>query len=294
MQVEAIGRRVQYVFLDGTKVLLVPGTPVELPEAAARDLLQKVSAFVRVLPRTRQRYEVQTKTGPQQVIGSVHGGLLIHRSIAVSGWSVSHLRSGLKIVSRLPNRETAVHVRTKLLSTPNTDWFADDPFIHLQTKIEILDCVRSLPRWHSSKPLRTVESMPSSTSTIVAAWNVRDMGLDGEHYQALTLRPRQAVTPAQQRRLDHLSTLFRQLIPPIPVGALVTYERDGRLCGGPDQAHEGRVVRSRFSKREHQWWFYLQNGLIVAGNQIKAVTIMSTNCQPDREERSEGPIGLSS
>jgi hypothetical protein len=80
--------------------------------------------------------------------------------------------------------------------------------------------------------------------------------------------------------------MLRRTLPPIPVGALVSYRRHGRLRGGPDQPDEGRVVRLRYVRTEKQWRFYLSNGLYLTSDQVVAVTLL---CPPGGDSPARVP-----
>jgi hypothetical protein len=240
-------------------------------------------------PPKRMTLTVETKVGPQVVVGSVLDGLFVHRTIAVPGWTVSHARSGQAVVTRLPDRTAAHAVRTTLLSM--ADWTAPTPLADAQIRAAVLAYVQSCPRWQSKKPLRLLSYVPLAPSVVRAAWVVRAMGLNGHHDQPFLLPPTAPLTRTQERARHQVELWLSRTIPPIPNGALVTYYRHDRLRGGIDEPDEGRVVKSRWRPRERQWRFYLSNGLSLTGQQIRTVAVLKTT---DDQEPCEASVTLES
>jgi hypothetical protein len=227
---------------------------------------------------------LDTKTGPQEIMGSLWNGLFVHRTIAASGWTISH-RSGQAIASRLVDRATAERVRNELLAMSDVAWFAEHPFPDAMVRQRVLIYVRSLPVRHSRKPLRDVTSTPELPSRIRAAWTTRTMGLNGDHDQPLLLPAPDPLSRVQQRERQQLETFLTRTIPPIPNGALVTYYRHEHLRGSPDEPDEATIYRTKYSRKEKAWRFYLTNGLSLLGKQIVGVTMLRS----DRRARTSDP-----
>jgi hypothetical protein len=100
------------------------------------------------LPKlTRSTVEVHTVNGSETVSAWLAGGLAIHRSVAICGWTVSHACTGRRIVSGIGRKEKAEDLVTRLLEL-DLDWWSPDPIprTHMNAVLDLLRTVSVFPR----------------------------------------------------------------------------------------------------------------------------------------------------
>jgi hypothetical protein len=81
MQIEAIERPIRYRLATGRELILRPGVPVEVPEQAARQLLQKAGGKVRAVFPPANVGNVVSWRSP--LFGSLQGAVLMIEGDAV-------------------------------------------------------------------------------------------------------------------------------------------------------------------------------------------------------------------
>lgn len=73
----------------------------------------------------RDSITIETVQGTRELRAWICGPLAIHRSVAVAGWSLTHVKSGKKVLSRIETKERAVAAAETML--PLTDWTVANP-----------------------------------------------------------------------------------------------------------------------------------------------------------------------
>ncbi len=96
----------------------------------------------------REKIVLATKRGPETVSALTVGPLGIHRTHpkANIGFSITHIPSGAKVLSRINNQAVARDVLRHLLAWPGCDWFAMDSPVPAAVRPAILDYLRTVPR----------------------------------------------------------------------------------------------------------------------------------------------------
>lgn len=93
----------------------------------------------------RKPVNIQVAKGQEQVQAWIMGPLAIHRSVAIQGWTVMHLASGRKILSRIESKDAATAVVQRLLATTGCDWNQYDP-VPDTARALVLSYLATVPR----------------------------------------------------------------------------------------------------------------------------------------------------
>jgi hypothetical protein len=76
----------------------------------------------------RTSLTIDTRTGAQVVSAWIVDDVLaVHRSWAVSGWSITHCASGKALRSRIVSKDVALDATQHLLRLPDCDWLEAEP-----------------------------------------------------------------------------------------------------------------------------------------------------------------------
>jgi hypothetical protein len=99
----------------------------------------------------RKMIELETNSGRQQfpvwLVGDAFG---VHRSISVKGWTLTHAKSGRRILSRIASKADALQLALRLLSVSRIDWTAYDPILPDERKT-IFTIMQTVPLYRGRR-----------------------------------------------------------------------------------------------------------------------------------------------
>jgi hypothetical protein len=100
----------------------------------------------------RETITVHGVTGPQHVAAWIHDPFAIHRSLGARGYSLTHLRSGKKILSRIRSRADAEAAIAPLRAV--LDWDREDIPVDDLQHVWAGNILDTIPRVPLKAPLR--------------------------------------------------------------------------------------------------------------------------------------------
>jgi len=227
---------------------------------------------------TSPSFAIDTANGPVNVPGSSKGGLLIHKP---GHYRISHLASGKSIVTGIRSRTKAFAIRQTLLDRTDCVRTEMNPFPDASVRRDVLHYVQSL----RPKPAPPIEETPTPDPAMDLIipygqfrqfWKTRDHAVDGQGDRPLKWTWNGTPTVEQAQRLQKLSKLISRTFPPLPDGAVIVANPEGRYSRDRSKEISGRLVASTYSPKKHAWQFELDTGDVVAPEHVVSVTIEPT------------------